>query len=61
MIQRVTIDPEQFSVDKVAIALSAEQTHYLTRVLRLKAGDRFIAQDGTGSQWLAAIAQQSQQ
>jgi 16S rRNA (uracil1498-N3)-methyltransferase len=37
------------------IALTVEQQHYLHRVLRLKSGDRFIAMDGQGHNWLAAL------
>jgi 16S rRNA (uracil1498-N3)-methyltransferase len=39
--QRVAIAPEQLHDD--IIGLTAEQQHYLYRVLRLKPGDRFIA------------------
>lgn len=38
--------------------LEADQVHYLRRVLRLSMGDRFIAQDGQGQQWLAALSDQ---
>ncbi|MFK8183666.1 MAG: 16S rRNA (uracil(1498)-N(3))-methyltransferase [Phormidesmis sp.] len=58
MVQRITIAPSQVLADSALIELQAEQSHYLIRVLRLKAGDRFIAQDGLGNQWLAAIAAQ---
>ncbi|UNU24413.1 16S rRNA (uracil(1498)-N(3))-methyltransferase [Microcoleus vaginatus] len=37
------------------IALTREQQHYLNRVLRLQAGDRFIAMDGRGHWWLAVL------
>ncbi|MDP5339172.1 MAG: 16S rRNA (uracil(1498)-N(3))-methyltransferase, partial [Nodularia sp. (in: cyanobacteria)] len=38
-----------------------EQQHYLRRVLRLNAGDRFIAMDGQGKWWLAQLeAEQAQ-
>ncbi len=54
MVQRITIDAEQQQGN--LLLLSAEQTHYLRRVLRLNSGDRFIAQDGKGEQWLAALS-----
>jgi 16S rRNA (uracil1498-N3)-methyltransferase len=40
-LQRLAITPEQCIQDTVA--LTPDQQHYLTRVLRLKSGDRFIA------------------
>lgn len=40
-LQRVIIQPEQ--VNQALINLTPEQWHYLSRVLRLGAGDRFIA------------------
>jgi len=54
MVQRITIALEQ--QQGTHLHLSSEQVHYLHRVLRLGAGDRFIAQDGKGQQWLAALA-----
>lgn len=50
-------DPEQdcCGQDRLLITLRPEQRHYLHRVLRLGAGDRFLAQDGKGQQWLAVI------
>lgn len=59
MVQRITIQLSQFSADGSSILLQSEQMHYLTRVLRLKEGNRFIAQDGYGNQWLAALDQTS--
>lgn len=53
MLQRVVIDPCQICLK--AIALTQEQQHYLGRVLRLQAGDRFIAMDGQGRSWLANL------
>lgn len=63
MIQRITIDSDQIEAapsefDQVVrslITLNPDQTHYLRRVLRLTEGDRFLAQDGRGHQWLAVI------
>ena len=55
MVQRITISPQQYQAADESITLQPDQLHYLLRVLRLKLGDRFIAQDGQGRQWLAAI------
>jgi 16S rRNA (uracil1498-N3)-methyltransferase len=60
MVQRITISADQQQSGSL-ITLQAEQVHYLARVLRLKAGDRFIAQTGQGQQWLAALSEQSNQ
>ncbi|MGB7248338.1 MAG: 16S rRNA (uracil(1498)-N(3))-methyltransferase [Phormidesmis sp.] len=59
MVQRITINLQQCR--GASLTLEADQTHYLTRVLRLSAGDRFIAQDGQGQQWLAALGEQPDQ
>ncbi len=48
-LQRIAIAPSQKQQEQ--IILTAEQQHYLYRVLRLAEGDRFIAMDGQG-QWL---------
>jgi 16S rRNA (uracil1498-N3)-methyltransferase len=37
------------------VILKPEQQHYLSRVLRLKSGDRFIAMDGHGNSWFAQL------
>ncbi len=61
MVQRITISPQQYQAADGSITLQPDQLHYLLRVLRLKAGDRFIAQNGQGQQWLAAIVDHSNQ
>ncbi|RAM51834.1 MAG: 16S rRNA (uracil(1498)-N(3))-methyltransferase [Hapalosiphonaceae cyanobacterium JJU2] len=53
-LQRITIASSQFHNQH--ITLTAEQQHYLCRVLRLQSGDRFIAMDGMGKWWLAQLA-----
>ena len=53
MVQRITIATEQCTGS--VLTLTAEQAHYLVDVLRLSVGDRFIAQDGKGTQWTATI------
>lgn len=52
-MQRIAIATSQLQ-DK-QILLTSEQYHYLSRVLRLQSGDRFIAMDGLGTWWLAAL------
>ena len=54
-MQRITIDPSQRSAD--LLQLTTEQVHYLQRVLRLKPGDLFIAQDGQGEQWQSQLTE----
>ncbi|MDY6938018.1 MAG: 16S rRNA (uracil(1498)-N(3))-methyltransferase [Cyanobacteriota bacterium] len=51
--QRIAIAPSQF--DLPYIHLTRDQQHYLSRVLRLQSGDRFIAMDGEGQWWLARL------
>lgn len=53
-LQRIAIAPSQKQQQQ--IILTAEQQHYLGRVLRLGEGDRFIAMDGKGQWWLTEIA-----
>jgi 16S rRNA (uracil1498-N3)-methyltransferase len=52
-LQRLVISPQQHNEGE--IFLTPSQQHYLSRVLRLKAGDRFIAMDGQGSWWVSAL------
>lgn len=53
-LQRLAIAPSQ--IQNAGLTLTASQHHYLCRVLRLRPGDRFIALDGRGTAWLAALA-----
>jgi 16S rRNA (uracil1498-N3)-methyltransferase len=55
-LQRLAIAPTQISAQH--IALTAAQQHYLGRVLRLRAGDRFIALDGQQG-WLSVLLDHS--
>ncbi|MEG4842369.1 RsmE family RNA methyltransferase [Microcoleus sp. B9-D4] len=55
-LQRLAITPPQICDRQ--IDLTREQQHYLNRVLRLQAGDRFIAMDGRGHWWLAVLEAQ---
>ncbi len=52
-LQRLVITPSQ--IDQQQIVLTIEQQHYLSRVLRLRSGGQFIAMDGQGHGWLAAL------
>lgn len=52
-LQRVVIAPEQRQGQH--ISLTSAQQRYLRRVLRLNQGDRFVALDGQGGQWLAEL------
>ena len=52
-LQRLAVTATQIS-DRT-IDLTREQQHYLNRVLRLQAGDRFIAMDGRGHWWSAVL------
>ena len=52
-LQRVAISPSQLQNQQ--IFLSPQQQHYLSRVLRLQIGDRFIAINGQGESWLAKL------
>ena len=52
-LQRLAVTATQIC-DRT-IDLTKEQQHYLNRVLRLQAGDQFIAMDGRGHWWLAVL------
>ncbi len=52
-LQRLVIVASQ--IDRQQIVLTAEQQHYLSRVLRLRSGDRFIAMNGQGQGWLVSL------
>jgi len=52
-LQRVAIAIDQ--IQDRQILLTPEQLHYLSRVLRLKSGDRFIAIDPQGGWWRSVL------
>jgi 16S rRNA (uracil1498-N3)-methyltransferase len=52
-LQRLTIAPTQIQFP--TLELTADQQHYLRRVLRLQAGDRFLAIDGRGAAYLVEL------
>lgn len=55
MVYRLVISPDQLNHQQ--LQLTAEQYHYLKRVLRFQDGDRFVAMDGCGQTWLAQLNQ----
>jgi 16S rRNA (uracil1498-N3)-methyltransferase len=55
-LQRLAVTADQICANQ--IDLTKEQQHYLNRVLRLQAGDRFIAMDGRGHWWSAILEDQ---
>ncbi|MFM7448633.1 MAG: 16S rRNA (uracil(1498)-N(3))-methyltransferase [Leptolyngbyaceae cyanobacterium] len=54
-LRRLVVPPRQLKDDW--LELSDQQQHYLRRVLRLQAGDRFVVMDGHGHAWLAQLQQ----
>lgn len=50
---RLVIETEQ--KDEAIIRLTPAQKHYLSRVVRLGTGDRFVALDGKGESWLVEL------
>lgn len=52
-LQRLYCPPEQWQGG--GLCLDRDQAHYLSHVLRLTSGSRFIALDGRGSWWLARL------
>jgi 16S rRNA (uracil1498-N3)-methyltransferase len=52
-LQRLVVKPSQFG--ETHIVLTREQQRYLNQVLRLQAGQHFIAMNGTGQWWLAEL------
>lgn len=54
-LQRLVVSPEQLTDRQ--LTLNPQQHHYLSRVLRLQAGDRFIAMTGQGQTWLVELGE----
>jgi 16S rRNA (uracil1498-N3)-methyltransferase len=52
-MQRLAIDPQQ--LQPPTLQLTADQQHYLQRVLRLKTGAEFLALPGDGKAWRCAL------
>ncbi len=57
-LRRLLIDPAR--LDGSVLALGREESHYLGRVLRLRAGDRFAVVDGCGHLWTARLLEADQ-
>jgi 16S rRNA (uracil1498-N3)-methyltransferase len=51
-LRRLLIEPARLAEE---LALTAEESRYLTRVLRYGAGDRFAVTDGAGRLWSAVL------
>ncbi len=56
-MQRLMVEPSQAVADH--LRLTSAQQHYLYRVLRLGAGQQFVALDGHGQQWIATLTADS--
>ncbi|MCT0216474.1 16S rRNA (uracil(1498)-N(3))-methyltransferase [Synechococcus sp. CS-1330] len=57
-LRRLLITPGRLSAGSCAageLALECQELHYLTRVLRLRPGDRFAVVDGAGRLWSALL------
>lgn len=52
-LRRLVVLPSQLKDD--GLELTDQQQHYLRRVLRLQAGDRFVVMNGQGHAWLAQL------
>lgn len=57
-LRRLWLPPEQLQGDRWS--LTADQRHYLQRVLRLKPGDRCAVIDGQGGLWTAELGDRDQ-
>jgi 16S rRNA (uracil1498-N3)-methyltransferase len=57
-LQRLIVEPSQIVDDQ--LHLTDTQQHYLWRVLRLQAGDQFLALDGKGHLWTVALTEPDQ-
>lgn len=53
--RRLLISPERLAQVQAELPLTAEERHYLQRVLRLRPGERFAVVDGAGHLWQAAL------
>ncbi|MCT0225256.1 16S rRNA (uracil(1498)-N(3))-methyltransferase [Synechococcus sp. CS-1328] len=55
-LRRLLIDPDRLRQGgEAGIVLSRQESHYLSRVLRLRPGDRFAVVDGCGALWTAQL------
>ncbi len=56
-LRRLLIAPERLGGSGSAVPLDNDERHYLSRVLRLRPGDRFAITDGAGRLWSARLAE----
>ena len=57
-MQRIVVGTDQ--IEGTLLWLTADQKHYLQRVLRLRIGDRFLALSGAGDMWMATLTTNGQ-
>jgi len=57
MSQRLYLNSAQAAIPNSTIRLEREQAHYLSRVLRFKAGARLLCFNGRGVEWRAEIVE----
>jgi 16S rRNA (uracil1498-N3)-methyltransferase len=55
-LRRLLIGPERLPTHGRGLLLEPPERHYLTRVLRLRPGDRFALTDGAGGLWTACLS-----
>ncbi|MFM1812389.1 MAG: hypothetical protein RLZZ336_1327 [Cyanobacteriota bacterium] len=57
-LRRLLLSPERLAAAAAtgAVVLEQAEQHYLSRVLRLRSGDRFAVVDGAGRLWQASLA-----
>jgi 16S rRNA (uracil1498-N3)-methyltransferase len=57
-LRRLLLSPERLAAaaGTGAVVLEQAEQHYLSRVLRLRPGDRFAVVDGAGNLWQASLA-----
>jgi 16S rRNA (uracil1498-N3)-methyltransferase len=59
-LQRITIVPDQLDPqDPQRLSLTPEQVHYLHQVLRLRAGDQFLALNPQGGLWRSVLGEEA--
>ena len=56
-LRRLLIAPERLGGHGSAVVLDTHERHYLSRVLRLRPGDRFAITDGAGRLWSARLSE----
>lgn len=56
-LRRLLIAPERLGGPGSAVVLDTHERHYLSRVMRLRSGDRFAITDGAGRLWSARLSE----